>query len=553
MSGATPRSAALLLCTLVAPLVAVAGTSAPAQARRPVLFPASTLSSLLDAVGGGGGTLHAAAPRDGSSAAVGRFAHVAEEWLSGTVGRFVRQHAPEPLLQAMGALPLLLLLPDMNNNKSEAGAAHGGGGGGSSSNRSFLLGRAAETATVFGRQPVPASFWRHPETLVVAPGGRCIVPPSYRRSNRMTLMSGGNRDPHSSHAQVITNHRAFAERHGYTYWWHRGSKVAEKGWQPYWSKIAMLRERMERYPDNDAYIWVDDDIVLTNHRVDMFARALADHPRASVLVTADARPDVTQLNTGIIIVRNNAEGRGVLDEMWRRAGAGPRSSDGISVAHAPQSQCLHEQEVLAQLVDEQHARRQAARLAPLCSNAPLPRMPGTNNSSAFYFRVFSRINAAPIQAVVDDDMAGVHLSFSGLRVSSASHAETVEARGRVRDAAAAKDAAAAGSVITVLAQRTSSFNLNTFLRWSHFDPVRGLFLRYDADRSSSKWRRGDFAGHCTYARHFHPLLSILTEIHLCHTCSCHEILRMESPGQGAVAHPQGAVHQSLACGSHRVR
>jgi hypothetical protein len=34
-----------------------------------------------------------------------------------------------------------------------------------------------------------------------------------------------------------------------------------------------------------------------------------------------------------------------------------------------------------------------------------------------------------------------------------------------------------------------------------------------------------------YARRFHPLQSILTEIYLCHTCSYHEILRMETPGQ----------------------
>jgi hypothetical protein len=34
-----------------------------------------------------------------------------------------------------------------------------------------------------------------------------------------------------------------------------------------------------------------------------------------------------------------------------------------------------------------------------------------------------------------------------------------------------------------------------------------------------------------YARPFHPWLSISAEIYLCHTCSCHEILRMETPGQ----------------------
>jgi hypothetical protein len=33
------------------------------------------------------------------------------------------------------------------------------------------------------------------------------------------------------------------------------------------------------------------------------------------------------------------------------------------------------------------------------------------------------------------------------------------------------------------------------------------------------------------AGRFHPLRSVLTEIYLCHTCSCHERLRMETPGQ----------------------
>jgi hypothetical protein len=37
--------------------------------------------------------------------------------------------------------------------------------------------------------------------------------------------------------------------------------------------------------------------------------------------------------------------------------------------------------------------------------------------------------------------------------------------------------------------------------------------------------------HKECARRFHSLLSILAEIYLCHTCHCHEILRMETPGQ----------------------
>jgi hypothetical protein len=41
--------------------------------------------------------------------------------------------------------------------------------------------------------------------------------------------------------------------------------------------------------------------------------------------------------------------------------------------------------------------------------------------------------------------------------------------------------------------------------------------------------------------------SILTEIHLCHACSCQEILRMDTPGQAtARSHPRAASSQRLA-------
>jgi hypothetical protein len=46
------------------------------------------------------------------------------------------------------------------------------------------------------------------------------------------------------------------------------------------------------------------------------------------------------------------------------------------------------------------------------------------------------------------------------------------------------------------------------------------------------------------ARPFHPWLSILTDIYLCHTCSCHEILRMETPGQGGL--PRARIQHILA-------
>jgi uncharacterized membrane protein YgcG len=51
-------------------------------------------------------------------------------------------------------------------------------------------------------------------------------------------------------------------------------------------------------------------------------------------------------------------------------------------------------------------------------------------------------------------------------------------------------------------------------------------------------------------RRFHPWLSILAEIYLCHTWSCHEILRMETPGQAGGEGGGDDVGRSARRGAH---
>lgn len=41
------------------------------------------------------------------------------------------------------------------------------------------------------------------------------------------------------------------------------------------------------------------------------------------------------------------------------------------------------------------------------------------------------------------------------------------------------------------------WNLNTFLRWSHYHPERHEEMRFDGDVGGSRWLAGDFAGHCS--------------------------------------------------------
>ena len=56
-----------------------------------------------------------------------------------------------------------------------------------------------------------------------------ITEPRASRSNGLVLLSGGDRNAALSE-RVVKNHAAFARRHGYAHWWHRGSMVAESGW-----------------------------------------------------------------------------------------------------------------------------------------------------------------------------------------------------------------------------------------------------------------------------------------------------------------------------------
>ena len=61
--------------------------------------------------------------------------------------------------------------------------------------------------------------------------------------------------------------------------------------------------------------------------------------------------------------------------------------------------------------------------------------------------------------------------------------------------------------VAVIEQRSSDapasdsgaagFNLNTFLRWSHYNAERDETLRFDTDARGSAWLTGDFAGHCS--------------------------------------------------------
>ena len=348
------------------------------------------------------------------------FAAEAERW----VDRLWSTEAPAPLTtgsvsNGAAAVNGSSVNLSRSNSSSSLSTSTNGSAAGANTNTSLLL--PAGIATAATGAPTAPSCLQHLYALMMSrldprPASFIREPPE-GRSNGMVLLSGSDRGAAMSDS-VVENHAEFARRHGYAYWWHRGSLVAELGWQPYWHKVAQLLAASRYFRNASAFAWVDDDIVMTNHQGrDMIQEALRRN-EASVLVTRDPSR-VATLNTGIVIVRNDASGVGVLEELWRRATA--RRADGVSLAKDPQSRCLHEQQALQEMVWSGEWQRQIAVL------------------------------------------------------------EQREEQGATLPATAGEHA----------------FNLNTFLRWSHYNAERAEEARFEGDAHGSGWLQGDFAGHCS--------------------------------------------------------
>lgn len=274
------------------------------------------------------------------------------------------------------------------------------------------------------------------ERLDARPPSFVRLPPEDGAWNRIVLLSGGDRNAALSE-RLVGNHEEFARRHGYAYWWHRGSLVNRLGWRPYWHKVAHLLASIERFPSALASVWIDDDVVFTNHAgSDMLQLALR-RSNASVLVTRDPAASFgIHVNTGIVAVRHDAHGRSVLTELWRRATA--VRADGVQLATGSQRDCLHEQQALQEMLQDDDAPHWRQRVAVLVQRAAEP-------------------SPSP---------------------SAAARGGSVEHRER-------------------RGGRAGLFNLNTFLRWSHADVQRAEMMRFDADDRDSAWVEGDFAGHCS--------------------------------------------------------
>jgi hypothetical protein len=198
--------------------------------------------------------------------------------------------------------------------------------------------------------------------------------------------------------KVVANQKAYCKDNGYLY------EVYEKNLAPdslpYWSKIAGINRLLASKRPAEWIVWLDDDAVIVNQKIKL-AKVIQDlsaqHPEANVFVTKDVPHADTQLNTGVLIVRNSDISRNIFQKIWEmRNQVVPRfAAQRYTYGKCPSQLCLHEQEAMHNLLIDHPVYQKNVKIIPQRDSAGL----GINT-----FRRFNHY---------DDNRGGMPLSYGG--------------------------------------------------------------------------------------------------------------------------------------------
>ena len=86
---------------------------------------------------------------------------------------------------------------------------------------------------------------------------------------------------------------------------------------PAWSKILLLQRELEK--DYDYVVWIDDDILITNHKID-FKVIINMYDFDNILIDNNGGTNTWKLNSGIFVCKNNVDTKEFLKHIWSTAG-----------------------------------------------------------------------------------------------------------------------------------------------------------------------------------------------------------------------------------------
>ena len=169
---------------------------------------------------------------------------------------------------------------------------------------------------------------------------------------------------------VEKNQKAYCQRYGYKYIAYE-ENLADSLLNPslaYWSKIAGINRFLEAETDAERpswVVWLDDDAIVLNgdNRMEKFILGHGGSDQnVHVIVTKDVPHAQTELNTGVLMVRNSDTSRKFFKELWDRRHTTNRS--GYPYSTCPAQICLHEQEAMHDLIQENPSYREFVKIIP---------------------------------------------------------------------------------------------------------------------------------------------------------------------------------------------
>lgn len=150
---------------------------------------------------------------------------------------------------------------------------------------------------------------------------------------------------------IYANHKSFCDLYGIDYYHLTTVHPLMQDTQPQWSKIIWIQEMFRKH-EYKIVIWIDDDVVITNFRHNFFTPLLQrmKNNQKDVLLVFDAGDDTSQLNTGIMIFKNTTFSKMLLEKIWKKRRG--------NLGTCPLQSCLHEQEALNQLYQQEKTIRE---------------------------------------------------------------------------------------------------------------------------------------------------------------------------------------------------
>jgi phenylpropionate dioxygenase-like ring-hydroxylating dioxygenase large terminal subunit len=151
---------------------------------------------------------------------------------------------------------------------------------------------------------------------------------------------------------IYSNHKSFCDLYGMDYYHLTVAHPLMEGTEPQWSKIIWIQEMFRKH-NYKIVIWIDDDVVLTNFRDNFFLPLLhrMNDNQKHVLLVFDAGDDTSKLNTGIMIFKNTLFTQMLLEKIWKKRKQG-------NLGTCKFQSCLHEQEALNQLYEQENSIRE---------------------------------------------------------------------------------------------------------------------------------------------------------------------------------------------------